>query len=170
MYVMLSTLVGNPSYIQELYGRRNRCENLIVLCPNCHTRVHQSGIPTKEELRHYKLKQDLAHGLPAFGLLKREDKNVIKYFSELPDDQLSVREMPSHYDTPAENQEQARILCKKAMGLYLQESGITSLHISMVGIGDRETHRVNYRVHLTPKGIGWIRYLKAGDKVALALQ
>ena len=154
-------------HIQGLFnGGKTEYSNLIVLCPNCHTRVHSQNVPTPDELRHYKLKQEIAYGLPSFGRLLESDKGTLKYFAALNDGDLSVHELVSSFDTPNGQQEDARNECRRECALYLQECGIVSLTITSVGIGGNGmTHCVNYRIMLTPKGVSWIRYLRNCGKL-----
>lgn len=63
-------------HIDELAeGGQTTYENLIVLCPNCHTRVHIEGVPSKAELKHYKLKQEIAYQLPILSHLLQRQAN-----------------------------------------------------------------------------------------------
>lgn len=154
-------------HIKELSdGGTTTYENLIVLCPNCHTRVHQDKTPTAAELRHYKLKQEIAYELPAFSRLKESDLYVLKYFGELADEEIPLRDLVSEYNTKDGDQETARQQCRREAAGYLQECGIVTLDIVHVGIGVGPSHLVKFRVRLTAKGIKWVRYLRDSGKIA----
>lgn len=154
-------------HIKELSeGGTTTYENLIVLCPNCHTRVHQDKTPTASELRHYKLKQEIAYELPAFGRLKESDRYVLKFFGELTDAEIPLRDLVSEYSTKDGDQEAARQECRREAAGYLQECGIVVLEIVHVGIGPGLAHLVKFRVRLTAKGIKWLRYLRDSGKIA----
>jgi len=154
-------------HIKELSdGGTTTYENLIVLCPNCHTRVHQNGTPSAAELRHYKLKQEIAYEMPVLSRLEESDKYVLQHFAALADDQLPFQDLVSDFSTENGDQEQARQECRKKAAGYLQEWGIVTLEINHVGLGSPLTHKVNFRVRLTPKGIKWVRYLRDTNKIS----
>ena len=65
-------------HINELgEGGETTYDNLIVLCPNCHTRVHAQGVPSRDELRHYKMKQEVAYELPILSRLGESERALI---------------------------------------------------------------------------------------------
>jgi hypothetical protein len=146
-------------------GGRTEYSNLIVLCPNCHTRVHAENVPTPDELRHYKLKQEIMYDLPSFGRLEQSDKGVIQRFVSVDDTVLSAYEVAGSFETPIGTQEDARTEARRANAVYLQECGMINFMITCIGISAQLTHRVDYRIALTSKGIRWIRYIRDSGKL-----
>lgn len=155
-------------HIDELSeGGETSYENLIVLCPNCHTRVHQSGVPSKSELRHYKLKQEVAHELPILSRLSAREKEIISHVASLaPEDQVVFSEK-FHQTIAASTHEQAVLECRKALGLiHLQESGMIGVEESLcVMLSDGAEVSVNLNIRFSGKGIKWLRYLQGTGRV-----
>ena len=148
-------------------------DNLIVLCPNCHTRVHLEGVPSQDELRHYKLKQEIAYELPIIGRLSQREKALIQNLAQQsPEDQITFSER-FHRDVEAKDSEEAIAILKKEVGYFhLQEMGIVSLHLDLVvGLDDTDVspgHQkwsVSLRIQPTSKGIKWVRYLRETGRV-----
>lgn len=95
-------------HIKELeHGGETVFENLIVLCPNCHTRVHAQGIPSPEELRHYKLKQEIAYELPIINRLTDDEKALIREVASLPPEKQIIFSKLDQEDIPAKDQAEA---------------------------------------------------------------
>ncbi len=95
------TICREPSYefhhIEELSkGDKTEYENLIVLCPNCHTRVHREGIPDEKQLRHCKLKEEVAYGLPILEKLTMEEGKFVQRIAVLPPEEI-VGFVERHY-------------------------------------------------------------------------
>lgn len=157
-------------HIDELSeGGRTEYDNLIVLCPNCHTRVHSENIPSKRELRLYKRKQEIASELPILARISKPEWDFIRFISQKsPEDQV-VYSQRMHEDIEASDQDTAIEVVKKAVGyLYLQETGIVSVALEhAVTRVDGQTVSVALRISLTPKGIKWIRYLSESSRIPL---
>ena len=69
-------------------GGKTKYGNLVVLCPNCHTRVHKENVPTPKQLKHYKLKLEIAQDLPILSNLKKEEKELLFKLSEFTTEEL----------------------------------------------------------------------------------
>lgn len=155
-------------HINELSeGGNTEYSNLIVLCPNCHTRVHSEDVPSKSELKHYKLKQEIAYELPILANLQQEDWKLIKEIGGLEPDEQVIFSSLVHENIKASSQEEAeRILRKKTNHLYLQEAGIVEVSVdNTITLADTKNVSVRLRIKLTPKGLKWIRYLKNSNRI-----
>jgi hypothetical protein len=155
-------------HINELSeGGETTYENLIVLCPNCHTRVHRENVPSKTELRHYKLKQEIAYELPVMSRLAKEEKELISAVAALPDEDQSAFTSRHWKNVLAENENQAVTLYRKEIGFrHLQESGIVSVELEYsIGLEEEGLTAVALNVRLTGKGIKWVRYLKSTERI-----
>ena len=149
-------------HIDELReGGKTEYVNLIVLCPNCHTRVHQEGVPTKTELRHYKLKQEVAYKLPVLGRLSQDEKHLLKDLAGLP-----VERRPTHlieYVNPS--------LAEKSGNpqpdyLYLLACGILVFHPGTSVLDSSGTeYQVGGGIGLSPTGLRWIDYLCQAERL-----
>ena len=143
-------------------------DNLIVLCPNCHTRVHQDGVPSRDELRHYKLKQEVAYELPVLARLSPDEWNFIEEVAARPaSDQISyaVRrsagiDTQDHVDPGLE--------FRRHIGLLtLQESGMVTVEEDLrVGLANGTHTQVTLSARCTGKGVRWIRYLVTTGRLA----
>ncbi len=157
-------------HIEELgVGGKTEYENLIVLCPNCHARVHAQGIPSKEELKHYKIKQEIAYELPVLSRLTESEREFVRELaSKLPEDRV-VFSRRVHREVAAPNQDQAIETIKKEVGYFhLQESAIVAVDLeNAVTLSDEEKVSVSLRVRLTGKGMKWLRYLIETNRVPL---
>jgi hypothetical protein len=161
-------------HIDELNeGGSTSYDNLIVLCPNCHTRVHSEGVPSKSELRHYKLKQEIAYELPILGRLSQKEWDLVRRVSELTaEDQLLFSEF-FHELIPADekasnHQDDALKIARKNNGyLYLYETGIVSVDCDSIATveGDGQVS-VSLRTKFSSKGIKWLRYLKDAGHIS----
>ena len=155
-------------HIEELGdGGKTEYENLVVLCPNCHTRVHADGIPSKDELRHYKTKQEIAYELPILSRLTSSEKKFVRDLADRAlEDQLVFSE-PVYRDVVALNQDEAIEILRKEVGYFhLQESGIVTVDLeNAITLADGKQVSVTLRVRLTGKGGKWLRYLKETDRV-----
>lgn len=143
-------------------GGNTEYSNLIVLCPNCHTRAHQDGIPNKKQLRLYKRKQEIAYELPILDRLSDKDWEFIREISSMPVERQVVFSMRiERTDIHAQTLEAKVEIARKEAGyLYLQESGIVSVSVEFAN-----PQFVWIRVELTPKGIKWIRYMNEADRI-----
>lgn len=157
-------------HIDELSeGGETAFDNLIVLCPNCHTRVHRESVPTKAELRHYKLKQEIAYELPVLSRLSLSEMELIARAAALPqEDQITFSET-YHREIESTSQLEAVLKCRRDIGLFhLQESGMVSVEQDFcVTILEGEKESVRLIVRFTGKGVKWIRYLRATDRVPM---
>jgi 5-methylcytosine-specific restriction endonuclease McrA len=157
-------------HIQELGdGGKTEYENLIVLCPNCHTRVHQDGIPKSEELRHYKTKQEIAYELPILSKLTAAEKKFVNdVASKSTEDQLVFsKRLRREVDAPTHDE--AVEMLKREVGLFqLQEFGMVAVDLqSSIGIIHGARTSVDLRIKLTGKGIKWLRYLNATSRIPM---
>jgi HNH endonuclease len=150
------------------YGGTTAYENLIVLCPNCHTRVHREDIPSKKQLRHYKLKEEVSYGLPIIGYLSSQEKAFIKKLSEQPEEELVLFIERHHEEIMVEGHENARKILRKNVGLlYLESEGIIRTEYDFC-CGLAEGGRsVSLLLRVTGKGIRWLRYLKKVERLEL---
>lgn len=143
-------------------GGATSFDNLIVLCPNCHTRVHHEGVPTKTELRHYKLKQEIAYELPVLSRLTAPEKELIAQVASLPQADQIAFSKSFWSDVEAISQEEAVLRFRREIGLFhLQESGMLIVEqdccVTRVE-GDKVS--VTLIARFTGKGVKWIRYLR----------
>jgi hypothetical protein len=167
------TICGAPwmeiHHIDELgEGGETVYENLIVLCPNCHTRVHSEGVPSKNELRHYKRKQEISYELPILSRLGEAERRLILEAASLDDTDLVLLEKQFYEEIEAKDQAEAvRIARRRAGYLYLEESGIVACQRDLVATLENGTHvSVALVFSLTGKGVKWIRYLRESDRLA----
>ncbi len=135
-------------------------QNLIVLCPNCHARVHREGIPSKKQLHQYKLKQEVSYGLPIVDNLSSEEKKFICGLSEIPEDER-VQFLDRHHDAiTAKDDIEARKRLRKNVGLlYLQAEGIIQTEYDICIQDSDGTYHLSLIISVTDKGLRWIKYL-----------
>ncbi len=155
-------------HINELReGGKTEYENLIVLCPNCHTRVHLDDIPSKEELRHYKLKQEVAYELPILAQLTISEKQFLVHISTLSMENQITFSKREYRNIEAEDQEVAVQVLKNDLGFHeLEQSGMVHLERgSVVTLADEKLVSVNIHIRLTGKGHRWLRYLVSTGRV-----
>jgi HNH endonuclease len=155
-------------HIDELGdGGKTEYENLIVLCPNCHTRVHAEGVPSKEELRHYKAKLEIAYELPVLSRLTTEERALLREVAAMSAEDQIVFSRRFNRDVAASSQDEAVQVLKKEVGHFqLQEFGMVSVDFDHA-IMSAEAASVNValRVKVTGKGVKWVRYLKETGRV-----
>ena len=155
-------------HINELSeGGKTDYENLIVLCPNCHTRVHLDGIPSKKELRQYKLKQEVAYELPTLSRLTVGERQFLADVQALsPEEQITFSKL-EHSEVEVADQEVAVQRVKNDLGFQeLEQSGMAYLERgSVVTLADGKHVSVNIHVRLTGKGYKWLRYLISTERV-----
>jgi 5-methylcytosine-specific restriction endonuclease McrA len=157
-------------HIDELSeGGSTQYENLIVLCPNCHTRVHSECVPSKAELRHYKFKQEIAYELPVISRLTADERDFVNELgSKSPEDQLVFSRKVT--DTiAAPNQDLAIETLRKRVGYFhLQESSIIDINLELVATNaEDKTVLVSLRIRATGKGLKWLRYLREANRIPL---
>lgn len=147
-------------------GGRTSFENLIVLCPNCHTRVHHENIPNKKELRHYKIKQEIAYELPVISKLTDSERKIIAECAALDHEEQILFSRKSHARKMAATPEEAVQQYRRELGLFhLQESGMISVEEGNCIKRVEGDISVVLIVRFTGKGIKWVRYLEATDRV-----
>jgi hypothetical protein len=139
-----------------------------VLCPNCHTRVHREGIPSTKQLHQYKLKEEVAYGLPIIGQLSPEEKAFIKVFDNESEEEMVLFGKRHHDTVDAQNHEEARKILRRNVGLlYLESQGIIraeyedSISLEEGGVF------VALWLRITDKGIRWIKYLQKTGRLLL---
>jgi HNH endonuclease len=155
-------------HIEELAdGGSTEYDNLIVLCPNCHTRVHSEAIPSKEELKHYKKRQEIAYELPVLSRLSSEERAFIKDLACKTREQQIVFSKRVHEEITAASHGEAVEKLKHRVGYFeLQESGMVTVDLgNSIGMGDGKSVSVSLQIQLTGKGIKWIRYLQSTNRV-----
>lgn len=155
-------------HIDELSeGGKTDYENLIGLCPNCHTRVHLDKIPSKKELRQYKLKQEVAYELPTLSRLTVGERQFLADVQAYnPEDRINFSKLV-HSNVEVADQEFAVQRVKKDLGFQeLEQSGMVYLERgSVVTLADGKHVSVNIHVRLTGKGYKWLRYLISTGRV-----
>jgi hypothetical protein len=149
-------------------GGKTEYENLIVLCPNCHARVHRENIPSKKQLRHYKLREEVLYGLPILGSLSLEEKLFIRKLSKYSEEDLVLFVEPHHDEIMTETQEEAKKILRKKVGLlYLESEGIIRAEYDFCCSREEGGVFVSLLVRVTDKGIRWLRYLKKTERLDL---
>ena len=160
--------IHHIDFLQE--GGQTRYENLIVLCPNCHTRVHKENVPSKNQLRQYKLKLEIVYTLPIIGRLTTEEKSLVKKLSQLGSDNEILKFSERHWEeieTP-DHEDAKKILRDKVglMNLELDEIIKTEYDFSVL-LEDGNHVSVNLYIRATSKAVKWIKYLKQADRMKL---
>ena len=151
-------------------GGRTEYENLIVLCPNCHTRVHSENIPSKEQLKQYKLKLEVVYSLPIIGKLTREEKDLIKRFSQLgSDNEILMFDEKYHSNVVASTQVEAKKIFRGEVGFFnLELAEIIKIEYGVIITRIDKIHQsVPIHVRATPKAVKWINYLRATNRLSL---
>lgn len=142
-------------------GGQTSFDNLVALCPNCHTRVHSEGVPSKLELRQYKLKQEIAYELPVLGRMQLEERSLVQELITMGTPAVVTweRVVSQNYDAPTA--EDAVRLFRQDLGYFhLQESGMLTVDRGLVVVLADGRTSVNLELRLTSKGIRWLHYLK----------
>ena len=151
-------------------GGLTKYENLIVLCPNCHTRVHKENVPTKSQLRQYKLKLEVLYTLPIISRLKDEEKLLIKELSKLDSDHLILNYNKRYWEEiPTNNYDEAKSILREKIGfvnLELDDIIKTEYGLSVLS-SDGTSVSVTIFVRATSKAVKWIRYLRQADRLRL---
>ena len=142
-------------------GGKTLYDNLIVLCPNCHTRVHENGIPSKTELRHQKLKQEAASELPVLGRLPADEHRLLQELALLSPEELVTR-INDHFSpriAKAHGTNQPKLK-------YLLGSGVLAFN---PGNSDLDTDGKEYQLvgglTVTARGVRWTTYLKETNRL-----
>ncbi len=98
-------------------GGKTEYDNLIVLCPNCHTRVHLENTPTPQQLKQYKLKLEIVYTLPNISRLTKEEKELVKELALIDTDQMIMNFSRRHCEEiPASNQQEAKRILRENIG------------------------------------------------------
>lgn len=148
-------------------GGKTEYDNLIVLCPNCHTRVHQEkGDLTANDLHRYKKRLMAGRRWPVFDKISREEWEQIKdWIDKAPEHTLSVKPMTFQVEA-TEFEDAVKKAFKKSGLVHLKECGI--LHLQVIACvkgedADRNLldseRKVYIWVQLTDFGGRWIGYL-----------
>ena len=150
-------------HIEEISdGGKTEYANLIVLCPNCHTQVHASGIPSKDELRHYKLKQEIAYELPPIGRLSESERTFIRKLAAVPlIEQFSTSpDLVQNTGSAAFSNGSKELTETQENFRCLLEFGIIALDKGMpVKNADGKEFFVGRSLLPTAKGVRWVNYL-----------
>ena len=158
-------------HINELSeGGETAYDNLIVLCPNCHTRVHAEGVPSKDELRHYKRKQEISYELPILSRIGSAERELIAEAIALDEADAILLEKRFYEEIEAKDQAEAVRLGRKRAGyLYLEECGVVACQRDCVCTLENDTHvSVSLVFALTSKGAKWVKYLRESGRFAAA--
>jgi hypothetical protein len=155
-------------HIKELSkGGLTNYENLIVLCPNCHTRVHSENKPNPNQLKHYKLKQEIEFGLPVISKLQQDEKQLIAEISNHIDMELPYVGFRKSWTDKIINDGNFYPNARSSFGLiHLEEQGVIDISIgeeTLIDGGNEKWFTVNLK--LSGKGIKWIKYLRESDKI-----
>jgi 5-methylcytosine-specific restriction endonuclease McrA len=145
-------------------------ENLIVLCPNCHTRVHKDNIPTKNQLRQHKLKLEIVYTLPIISRLTTDERKFIIQLSKMDSDISILNYSRREYEAiNTDDYEEAKIIFRNKIGLlYLEINELIRVDFgSIIGKPDEKQVGVELFVRPTPKAIKWIKYLKKSERLNL---
>ena len=155
-------------HIEELAeGGKTEYANLIVLCPNCHTRVHATGVPSKSELRHYKTKQEIAYELPVLTRLTSEERAFVHGLAGKSSAEQLAYSKRMHREIDAATQDAAVEIMRRDVGFReLQESNLVSVDLDTpITLVSGRTVSVGLRIRLTGKGVKWLRYLHETGRV-----
>lgn len=148
-------------------GGETKYENLIVLCPNCHTRVHAEGVPSNAELRHYKTKQEIAYELPILDRLSAAEREFLRELATKPVEQRLAFSKRYHKKVAAPDQDQAVESFRIEVGYFeLQRNEMARVELEyVVTLEEGTAVSVSLRAHLTGKGTKWLQYLEATKRV-----
>ena len=154
-------------------GGETTYENLIVLCPNCHTRVHKEDVPSAKELQQYKLKQEIAYELPVLAKISDQEKDfIVELVAHSGEEQL-LHAKRIYSELSARSPEEAIKLVRKGAGyLYLESMGIISTELDLViqlANEEYEEYAVALYIRLTSKGVKWVQYLDKAGRISLLL-
>lgn len=151
-------------------GGKTEYNNLIALCPNCHTRVHRENVPNPQQLRHYKLKLEVSYSLPIIGKLTTEEKELILEISQYKSiEELLTYSQRFYTVIPNPDQEEAKKIYRKEIGFFnLELNEIIIIDFGFcVTSAEQDSSGINLHLRLTPKGIKWINYLNETKRIEL---
>ena len=144
--------------------------NLIVLCPNCHTRVHVEGVPNNKQLKQCKVKQEVSLEMPAIGVFSAKDKLLLLKFLEFNGDNRMAysEQLGFHIDSKTTKDEdfEAR---KQAGHLKLESEGIIKSDVTFKVLNSEAINVMTLTLRLTQKGFKWLNYLEKSNRVELFL-
>ncbi len=149
-------------------GGPTEYENLIVLCPNCHTRVHSEDVPSKEQLKQYKLKLEIVYSLPIISKLTKNEKDLIKEISSRDSNNEILKFNKRYYEeVPASSQEEAKQIFRDKIGYFNLELAdiIKSEYGMVVTSASGKTVGVNLYIRATSKAAKWISYLRQTNRL-----
>lgn len=155
-------------HITELAnGGRTEYENLIVLCPNCHTRVHADGVPSTNELRNYKTKQEIAYELPVLSRLTSDEKHFLNELLPKSPQERMAHSKRFYREVEALSADLAIEAYRQTIGHFeLLSAEVVRLELENIVAADTGvTYHVSLRIHLTGKGQKWLRYLESTARV-----
>ncbi len=150
-------------------GGKTEFDNLIVLCPNCHTRVHREQLPTKIELRNYKKKQEIAYEFPVLSRLTiAENELIIEVALLEPQEQVAFSKRHGKTIRDSSGDRAVNKLRQEIGFIHLQESGMLTVEQDLcIGHSDGESYSVALNIRFTGKGVKWVRYLKETERLPL---
>ncbi|MBF0134445.1 MAG: HNH endonuclease [Magnetococcales bacterium] len=150
-------------------GGKTTLSNLIVLCPNCHRRVHDEGIPNSKQLYQCRMKQDIAYELPIFRKLSSKEKEIIKKVSLLPEDDQVNHSESFYYEIETSSQDDARMQAGKRTDCsYLLSFGIFEKNFgNVIKLADSPHIGIQVFISITAKGFKWIQYLVTSERIGL---
>ncbi|OFX26992.1 MAG: hypothetical protein A2033_15980 [Bacteroidetes bacterium GWA2_31_9] len=170
-------------HIEELSkGGETKYENLIVLCPNCHTRVHSENVPNQKELIQYKAKQEISYELPILNNISGAEWKFLKQIIDTHFDNRVFYESISFHKVSIRTGfsddlylEARKIAMKSLRCSYLVSCGIISVNIENTvqlanSLRDKETYSVTISTKVTSKGLKWLRYIENSDYVKELLE
>ena len=165
MFDMWGDMAWSASYSPLRKGGKTEYDNLIVLCPNCHTRVHKENTPKPKQLRHYKLKQEIAYELPILNKISQKEREFLAGIIQLSFSDQATFSKTFHYTIQTTEHDLATQQARKELCfVYLEASGmiITSVSHAILLANERE-YDIVLEVRLTSKGLKWLNYLKETD-------
>jgi hypothetical protein len=149
-------------------GGNTEYENLIVLCPNCHSRVHRENIPDKQQLRHYKLKQEIAYGLPILAKLTQEEAEFVRSIAALPEGEAILFTKSHHAFIAGKSIEDVQRRARMRIGLlYLETEGIVRSEFESPVLLRTGGYSISVNIRMTDKGARWVRYLRVSGRLAM---
>jgi 5-methylcytosine-specific restriction endonuclease McrA len=148
-------------------------ENLIVLCPNCHTQVHKQNSPDQDQLRHYKAKLEVAFAFPVYSKISGNEWDLIEQLVRMKPQELfefeifrpaTVRVSDKEADPIRNARNKARIM---ANFTQLITSGIVEFSfqnfnsIPQQVAGGLFEYSYTFSIRLSEKGLRWIKYMSS---------
>ena len=124
-------------------------------------------MPSRDELRHYKIKQEIAYELPVLSRLTVAEKAFLSHVAGLTREERLAVSLRLHREIPAPDQDEAVRIMRTELGYFcLLESGIVSVDLeTAVTLVGGKSVSVALRVRLTGKGAKWVQYLEATGRI-----